>query len=171
MTAPSGTEKKSVFLSHKVNDGVTSLLADLLDRHTENLDFFVSESINKKGEAWRRWIDDRLMRANFLVWVVNVVTHPNDWAWCSYEMGFFSALVQVSELRQLSELPRHHRLWCLHNASTDPPDPIADMQMIPAKKTDVELWLAELFHTTGQKASFRKAIPELADEICKLFSK
>ena len=158
----SGTDphgKYSVFFSHKVNDsGVTQALKDLLDSHTENVEFHISEQI-EKGTAWRKAIAELLNRANFLVLVF---TDPNeDWGWCLYELGFFDALSQ-SESRR--------RIWCLHNASTDPPPPIADLQTIPAKKTDVEQWLKELFRGTEQtKELFWKNIPELAEEICKLF--
>jgi hypothetical protein len=158
----SGTDphgKYSVFFSHKVNDsGVTQALKDLLDSHTENVEFHISEQI-EKGTAWRKAIAELLNRANFLVLVF---TDPNeDWGWCLYESGFFDALSQ-SESRR--------RIWCLHNASTDPPSPIADLQTIPAKKTDVEQWLKELFRGTEQtKELFWKNIPELAEEICKLF--
>lgn len=152
--------KYSVFFSHKVNDKrVTTSLIELLDGHTENVSFAISEQI-EKGTPWRKAIAELLNRANFLVLVF---TDPNeDWGWCLYELGFFDALSQ-SESRR--------RIWCLHNASTDPPSPIADLQSVPAKKTDVEQWLTELFKETGQtKSLFWKAIPELAEEICKLFS-
>jgi hypothetical protein len=151
--------KYSVFFSHKINDErVTKSLIELLDGHTENVSFPISEQI-EKGTPWRKAIAELLSRANFLVLVF---TDPNeDWGWCLYESGFFDALSQ-SESRR--------RIWCLHNASTAPPSPIADLQSIPAKKTDVEQWLTELFKETGQtKPLFWKAIPELAEEICKLF--
>jgi hypothetical protein len=163
MTTTSGTDpqgKYSVFFSHKVNDsGVTKALKDLLDSHTEYVEFHISEQI-EKGIAWRKAIADLLNRANFLVLVF---TDPNeDWGWCLYESGFFAALSQ-SESRR--------RIWCLHNASTEPPKPIADLQTIPANKTDVEQWLKELFRETKQtKEVFLKNIPELAEEICELFS-
>ena len=111
MSTPLGTdpnERYSVFFSHKVNNsGVTKALKDLLDSHTEHVDFHISEQI-EKGTAWRKAIADLLNRANFLVLVF---TDPNEnWDWCLYETGFFGALSQ-SESRR--------RIWCLHNASTD----------------------------------------------------
>ena len=139
---PSGAEpsgKYSVFFSHKVNNsGVTKSVIELLDGHTENVSFPISEQI-EKGTPWRKAIAELLNRANFLVLVF---TDPNeDWGWCLYESGFFDALSQ-SESRR--------RIWCLHNASTAPPSPIADLQSVPAKKPDVEQWLTELFQKTGQ---------------------
>jgi hypothetical protein len=142
MQTPSGTDSHneySVFFSHKVNDErVTSSLIELLDRHTKNVGFFISEKI-KKGSPWRKAIIEHLNRANFLVLVF---TDPNeDWGWCLYESGFFDALSQVSKSR---------RIWCLHNASTSPPSPIADLQSVPAKNKAVEQWLTELFTETKQ---------------------
>jgi TIR domain len=162
MTTTSGTDphgKYSIFFSHKTNDsGVTNALKDLLDSNTENVEFHIAEQI-EKGANWRKAIVELLNRANFLVLVF---TDPNeDWGWCLYETGFFDALSQ-SESRR--------RIWCLHNASTDPPDPIAGLQTIPAEKTKVEQWLKELFSSTEQtKALFFKNIPELAEKICELF--
>ena len=161
-TTTSGADpngKYSVFFSHKVNDsGVTKSLKKLLDSHTENVVFHISEEI-EKGAAWREAVVELLTRANFLVLVF---TDPDeDWGWCLYESGFFDALSQ-SESRR--------RIWCLHNASTDPPPPIAKLQTIPAKETDVQQWLKELFKGTGQtKDLFWEAIPELAEKICELF--
>ena len=91
--APSATDsskKYSVFISHKASDhNVTSELKDLLDHYTENIDFFISDDI-EKGEDWRKIISQQLNRANFLVLVF---TDPNeDWEWCLYQTGFFDAL-------------------------------------------------------------------------------
>ena len=164
MTVPSATgshEKHSVFFCHRLNDArVTSLLIDLLNRHTENVSFFSSEKIEKG--SWRSAIAEHLNRADFFVLVV---TDSNeDWGSCLNETAYFAALSQVSET------PRR-KLWCLHQRSIDPPRPFHDLQSIPTNKGDVEHWLTELFDETGQaKDSLRKAIPGLADEICKLFS-
>jgi hypothetical protein len=155
-------KKHSVFVSHKVNDRtVTNCLKELLDSHTENITFFVSEDI-QAGAPWRKTIAERLKGAGFLVLVF---TDPKeDWGWCLYETGFFDALSQIPD----SKLARS--IWCLHNASTPPPSPIADLQTVPATNQAVEKWLSELFERTNQtKEVFRNAIPKLADEICKLF--
>jgi TIR domain len=153
----------SVFFSHKVGDeGVTKSLIDLLARHTELVDFIISENI-EKGKDWRQEIADALSRANFLVLVF---TDPNEnWGWCLYESGFFDALSQVS--KSSGKL-----IWCLHHASIPPPSPLAGLQAITATKhDDVEKWLKQLFRNTGQtKDQFLDAIPELAEKICSLFS-
>jgi hypothetical protein len=161
MTARSATdshEKHSVFFSHRSSDArVTSLLIDLLDRHTENVSFFSSQKIEEG--VWRNPIAEHLNRANFLVLVV---TDSNeDLGSCIYEAGYFAALSRESPRR---------RIWCLHHALILPPRPLADLQTIPAKTPEVEYWIKELFKETEQtKAEFLDAIPELADEICKLF--
>jgi hypothetical protein len=153
----------SVFVSHKANDeGVTNLLIDLLARHTEHVDFIISENI-EKGKDWRRDIADALSRANFLVLLF---TDPNEnWGWCFYESGYFDALSQV--LKSSGKL-----IWCLHHALTPPPSPLAGLQAIKATENeDVEKWLKQLFKNTEQtKPQFLNAIPELAEEICELFS-
>ena len=164
MKAPPPTDdnaRYSIFFSHKVNDEpVTNALIDLLDTHTEHIRYFVSENI-EKGKEWRKSIAKELTRSSFLVLVF---TDPNeDWGWCLYETGFFDALSQ--------NLESTRRIYCLHNALTPPPPPIADLQTVPAKSEDVRQWLTELFkHTQQTKEAFAKAIPQLAEEICTLFS-
>src|SRR5215469_15476440 len=156
-TTTSGADpngKYSVFFSHKVNDsGVTKSLKKLLDSHTENVVFHISEEI-EKGAAWREAIVELLTRANFLVLVF---TDPDeDWGWCLYESGFFDALSQIPASSST------RRIWCLHNASTTPPSPIGDLQSIPAKNPDVKDWLSELFKYTQQtKQAFWEDIPKL----------
>ncbi len=165
MEAPSATdsnEKYSVFFSHKVNDKtVTGLLIDLLDRHTEHVNYFVSEDI-EKGVPWRKTIAEHLNLSSFLVLVFTDPTE--DWGWCLYETGFFDALSQIPDSKS-------RRIYCLHNASTAPPSPIADLQTIPATHKDVAQWLSELFTYTKQtKPAFWQDIPKLADKICELFA-
>ena len=160
MEAPEATNSNkqySVFFSHKANDQkVTSQLKDLLGTHTENIEYFISEDI-EKGTRWREVIAERLNLANFLVLVF---TDPNeDWEWCLYETGFFDALSQVPQSTR--------RTLCLHNASTPPPSPIANLQTIPATKKDVTQWLSELFKFTKQG---KTPPPNLASKICKLFA-
>ena len=112
--------KYSVFFSHKVNDKeVTKSLIKLLDGHTENVSFPISEQI-EKGTRWRKAIADLLNRANFLVLVF---TDPNeDWGWCLYESGFFDALspgrkhVAASGVCTTPQ-PIHHRLLPTYRAS------------------------------------------------------
>jgi hypothetical protein len=154
--ARESNKKYSVFFSHKVNDQkVTSQLKELLAHHTQNIDYFISEDI-EKGTRWREIIAKRLNLANFLVLVF---TDPDeDWEWCLYETGFFDALSQVPDSTR--------RTFCLHATSTPPPSPIANLQSVPATKRDVKQWLSELFRYTEQPAA---PLPKLASKICKLF--
>jgi hypothetical protein len=164
-TTPSQTTNPSrreyfLFFSHKVNDEtVTSLLIELLRKHTENVGFFISEKI-RKGEDWRKAIGDHLSRANHLVLVF---TDPHEnWGWCLYESGFFDALKEVSKPSS--------RIWCLHHVSTTRPSPLSHLQSIPADPPRVEEWLLELFEESGQPKERYLKIPQLAKDICKLFS-
>jgi hypothetical protein len=156
--------KYTVFFSHKIGDGnVTRSIIDLLDSHTEQVKYFISERI-EKGIPWRKAIAEQLNISSFLVLVF---TDPTEnWGWCLYETGFFDALSQIPTATQ------KRRIICLHHPLTAPPSPIADLQAVPAKVDDVSQWLEELFDYTEQtKQIHRKQIPQIADEICRLFSK
>ena len=127
MQAPLSTDTEatySIFFSHKVIDEtVANTLKELLDSHTDNVRYFLSEKI-EKGKPFRKIIADELSRSSFLVLVF---TDPNeDWGWCLYETGFFDALSQ-------NPGPTC-RIYCLHNALTDPPSPVKELQTVPAKK-------------------------------------
>jgi len=155
--------KYSVFFSHKARDcPVAEAIIDLLDRHTENVSFFISEKI-EKGTNWRKSIADHLSRSSFLVLLF---TDPKeDWGWCLYETGFFDALTQARDSASV------RRLYCLHNEATTPPNPISDLQTVSANVDEIEQWLRELFqHTKQNKARFMDAIPGLAVQIRDLFS-
>jgi hypothetical protein len=154
----------TVFFSHKVEDQkVTHAIIDLIDRHTERVRCFMSKNI-EKGTNWRQTIAEQLTLSSFLVLVF---TDPNeDWAWCLYETGFFDALTRIPNTMHT------RRIYCLHHASNPPPSPIADLQTVPAKIEDVSQWLKELFnHTLQTKEVFRDDIPQVASQICELFSR
>jgi hypothetical protein len=60
-------QEYTVFVSHKANDEpITNAIIDVLDTHTENINFFISEKI-EKGADWRKEIAKCLTSAGFLV--------------------------------------------------------------------------------------------------------
>ena len=165
MGTPSPTDpngKYAVFLSHKVKDEhVTRSIIDLLDSHTENVRYFLSENI-ANGDDWRECI---LKQLNLSKFFVLVFTDPDeDWGWCLYETGFFDALTQIPD-------PTRH-IYCLHHASTSPPPPIANLQTIPATVERISAWLTGFFRETTQtKQKFLDDIPQIAAQICELFAR
>jgi hypothetical protein len=155
------SEPYTMFFSHKVNDKVvTNDLIKLLTQHTKNIDFFVSENI-EKGTPWRPAIAKNLDASSFLVLVF---TDPDeDWGWCLYETGFFDGLRHLSSSKQ-------RRICCLHHDSAAPPSPIADLQTIRANENDVKQWLRELFTHTQQEGVRFESLQELTKQICMLFA-
>jgi hypothetical protein len=154
--------RSNIFFSHKVKDEpVTRNIIELLHRNTENVQCFISEDITK-GKDWRHEIALHLKLSGILVLVF---TDPDeDWGWCLYETGFFDALMQIHDAAQT------RLIYCLHNSSTTPPSPIANLQTIKAEPDDVSKWLSELFeHTKQIKKEFLNDIPKLANQICDLF--
>jgi hypothetical protein len=158
-----GHSNYTVFLSHKIKDKhVARSIKELLTNHTANVDYFVSEDI-EKGEHWRSVITEQLNNSRFLVLVF---TDPDeDWSWSLYETGFFDALARADETQT-------RRIYCLHHPNKGPPTPIADLQTVPAISESVAQWLTELFDQTQQtRTQFRDdhEIPQLAKEICGFF--
>ena len=101
-SSANSSAKYTVFFSHKVEDKfVTKSLMELLDRNTENVDYFVSENI-EKGIPWRQAIAQRLTACSFLVLVF---TDPKeDWGWCLYETGLFDGLSRISDWNRVPHL-------------------------------------------------------------------
>jgi hypothetical protein len=155
----------TVFFSHRLKDKhVAHSIKQLLQRHTANVDYFVSEDI-EKGVNWRKTITAQLHHSRFLILLF---TDPEeDWSWCLYETGFFDALTQ------LSDNTNTRRIHCLHHPDTGPPKPIADLQTVPATPEEIIKWLTGLFDQTQQtKTSHRDniQIPQLASEISGFFT-
>lgn len=152
----------TIFFSHKHQDeAVTKEVISLLRRHTESVDCFTSENI-EKGTNWRKAIAGQLAASSLLVLVFS--DPEEDWGWCLYETGFFDALSQTASQNSV------RRIYCLHNSSATPPSPIADLQTVPATVKDVKQWLEEIFQHTGQtKREFFEDIPKLSEQICALF--
>lgn len=156
---PSG--KYTIFFSHKHDEEkATRDIIDIVRHHTDGVDCFISEDI-ERGTDWRKEIAEKLSNSDFLVLVF---TDPEeDWKWCLYETGFFDAL---------SQLPggQARRIYCLHNESSGPPNPIASLQSIPANVKAIKQWITELFEKTKQnRPEFIKDIPIISEQICNLF--
>jgi hypothetical protein len=164
MNAPSPTAPASynIFFSNKAGDeAITRKIIDLFHRHTDNVQCFTSEDI-EKGKNWRDEIAQHLKLSSLLVLIF---TDPEeDWGWALYETGFFDALSQIPDAKQA------RRIYCLYNESNTPPSPIANLRTIVAEPEDVSRWLRELFEYTKQtNTAFINDIPEIADQICRLF--
>lgn len=168
MNAPVTTtaDHYTVFISHRTKDKhVAHSTKKLLAQHTANVEYFVSEEI-EKGEKWRKTIMQQLHHSRFLLLVF---TDPDEnWNWCLYETAFFDALTQLANTIQ------NRRIYCLHHPEIEPPKPIADLQTAPATPEEVTRWLTSLFDQTQQTMTqyrLNNEIPQLANEICGFFKK
>ena len=109
MNAPSPTDPGSytIFFSNKARDeAITRKIVDLLRQHTHNVEYFMSEDI-EKGKDWRNEIALHLKHSSLLVLIF---TDPEeDWGWALYETGFFDALSKIPDAMQA------RRIYVLHN--------------------------------------------------------
>jgi TIR domain len=129
MNATSATSpaQYTVFISHRTKDKhVAHSIKKLLAEHTVNIDYFVSEEI-EKSDRWRQTIIEQLHNSHFLILVF---TDPDEnWHWCLYETGFFDALTQLAD--------QSRRIYCLHHPDIEPPAPIADLRRVIGKRERV----------------------------------
>jgi TIR domain len=119
-----------VFLSHKtICDTQAKALARALDEAAPGAGIFRSEDIDK-GQNWRDEIHRQLANAKCFILLY---TNPElDWSWCFYEAGGF-----INKGRK----PRP--VYCVHPETVEPPSPLANLQTIRAKCSDIEKWLKD----------------------------
>lgn len=156
----------SVFISykHEYGAGARELRDKLHYLGAGRLRFFLSEDI-PAGESWREWIDQRLGEANLLLFLF--MNPSRSWDWCLYEMGLFAGIGQG-------------RIIVLHHPGGEAPDPLRDLQAVPATREKVKQFLRDLYGGDAfgisqppinePLANDEKQLNREADSICGLFS-
>jgi len=123
-----------VFLSYKKKDKIAArrLKTELEVLGCGRIEVFIAERISS-GETWPGSVHKMLRDAD---WLILLYTDPtDDWDWCMYETGYFSAC----EL-ELS----HRRLVCLLPADCPVPNPLALRKSVAATEQDIEDFLHDL---------------------------
>jgi hypothetical protein len=133
------SEVKRVFVSHKsANAEPTKKLIDILKEHMTNVQFFLSEEIDP-GDNWRSEILQKLETSDCLLLLY--LDPAQDWSWCLFEAGLFSALMSKD---------RERKLYCIQYPGARPPDPLSDIQTTPATPGGMETFLRSFYLTTEQ---------------------
>jgi hypothetical protein len=135
----------TLFISHKGEDAkIAEDVADAIQTLSANvLKCFLSEKI-KHGQNWLEELHGFLKASKYLILIY---TDPNeDWSWCMYEAGYFSASrsLQPSKDRQI---------FCLHHPELDPPSPLAHLQAIKVTSERVRQFISGLVDDIGIKAA------------------
>jgi hypothetical protein len=102
------------------------------------VDFFLSEKI-APGENWRTDISKAINSAEFMLLLY--LDPDQDWGWCLFEAGLFSA----QRLRD-GERP----LYCIHYPGAQPPDPLKDIQTTSATLDGMKEFLGNFYNATQQ---------------------
>ena len=133
------TETKRVFVSHKSSNAkLASSIIETLKSEMKDVDFFLSEKINP-GENWRADIVKALRSAECMLLLY--LDPDQDWGWCLFEAGLFSA-----HRSRDGERP----LYCIQYPGAQPPDPLSDIQTTSATPDSMKTFLASLYNTTKQ---------------------
>jgi TIR domain len=132
-------ETKRIFVSHKsTNAKLASDIIEILESEMKDVDFFLSEKINP-GENWRTDIVKALRSAECMLLLY--LDPDQDWGWCLFEAGLFSA-----HRSKDGERP----LYCIQYPGAQPPDPLSDIQTTSATPDSMKTFLASLYNTTKQ---------------------
>src|SRR6516162_11211728 len=130
---------KRIFVSHKSNNAkLADDIINTLKSGMSEVDFFLSEQITP-GENWRIDIIKAMKSAEFMLLLY--LDPDQDWGWCLFEAGLFSA-----HRSRDGERP----LYCIQYPGAQPPDPLSDIQTTSATPDSMKTFLASLYNTTKQ---------------------
>jgi TIR domain-containing protein len=128
-----------IFISHRSE---YARVARDLKRTIENtsqghLDVFISEDIPRAAGAWRPTIEKHLREAQCLFLIYGAPYE--DWSWCFYEAGYFTAANPPGTVRPI---------YCLVRPNVEPPGPLGHLQMATCKDHLIRD-LMELYERNG----------------------
>src|SRR5258707_786476 len=112
-------EAFTIVISHKGED---SNIADKIRAAIESLcgesaKCFLSERITHGQE----WLNELHSQLQFSKYLLLIYTDPKeDWSWCMYEAGYFSALSKIPREKQADTIDGR-RIFCLHHEDLPPP--------------------------------------------------
>jgi len=144
-------DKLEIFLSYKETDKeAANKLATALEFIGRNrIKVFIAAKLDS-GKTWPEAIHKQLHDAD---WLILLYTDPtDDWDWCMYETGFFTACNP--------KLESSRRVVCLRPVNCPPPNPLAQRKSVQATNDDVEKFLRDLL-TKPPKKGAAPIYPEL----------
>ena len=129
------SETKHVFVSHKSSNAkLANDIIDILKSGMDDVDFFLSEKINP-GENWRIDIIKAIRSAECLLLLC--LDPDQDWSWCMFEAGLFSAYKRGNGKR---------RLYRIHYPDSPPPGPLTEIQTTSTTVDSMKTFLESLYN-------------------------
>ena len=113
----------SIFISHRAEYGaIAHGLKEVIETGAQGkIEVFISEDI-ARGKQWRQSIEEQLRKADTLFLIYGAPYE--DWSWCFYEAGYFTAVEAKSRAR---------RIYCVTRPDVAPPGPLSHLQMVTTK--------------------------------------
>jgi hypothetical protein len=134
------SEIKRIFVSHKASNGkIVSDMLDILKSGMAGVEFFLSEQI-EPGDNWRSDVVKEIKSADCLLLLY--LDPDQDWSWCMFEAGLFSAYKPKNGER---------RLYCIQYPGSSPPDPLSEIQTTSAIRRDENIPEELLFHDQADR--------------------
>ena len=132
-------ETKRIFVGHKASNGkIVCDMLNILKSGMTSVEFFLSEQI-EPGDNWRSDIVKEIKSADCLLLLY--LDPDQDWSWCMFEAGLFSANKPKNGDR---------RLYCIQYPGSSPPDPLSEIQTTSATPDSMKIFLKSFYHTTNQ---------------------
>src|SRR5262245_21355811 len=126
-----------IFVRHKFkNHALAMAVKQALEGITPKIECFVSGVDISAGTDWHRWIKESLAQSHLLILLFTKPTAQ--WDWCLFETGLFVRPDQ-DEVSAVA---------CLYDPATATPDPLANLQGVPATVAGVSRFLGALCRAT-----------------------
>ena len=128
---------KHIFVSHKSSNAkLANDIIEILKSGMEDVDFFLSEKISP-GDNWKANVVKAIRSAECLLLLY--LDPDQDWSWCMFEAGLFSAYKPRNGTR---------RLYCIHHPESPPPGPLNEIQTTSTTLDSMKTFLESLYNTT-----------------------
>ena len=136
-----------IFVSKKEDDAARAeKLRDVLAVPLGEAGQIVMSQDIPDGTPWRQWIREQLRDTDVLVFLF--ADPSRAWEWCLFEIGLFIKLEQEEQ----------KPIVCIHPANQQPPDPIGDLQAVPADQGNLVSFLRSLFDGTLTEAPLNRTL-------------
>jgi hypothetical protein len=151
----------TIFISHRSEYAnlVRGLKEAIQQTSKRRIEVFVSEDI-PPGDRWRKRIEDCLSDSQNLFLLYGAPYE--DWTWCFYEAGYFSALIDKDKDRD----QRH--IYCIARPNSQAPGPLSDLQLVTNKDQLIERIL-DIYAQNNIEFDAKKAKQTLEESTQGLF--
>ena len=137
--------KFSAFISHKTEDqSIAQALKLALETLSKHKMIVHHSGEVATGDVWRKWIDDRVLESQVLIFLYTTMERNRGWRWCFFAIGMFRGN------KMLGEETSNQNIYCIkHPEIPEPPSPIEHIQVCNADEKSLSELFRQLIYSKG----------------------